>query len=97
MAKALHDANMLPKIICGSYIGALVAGLICAKTGAELEDVFAGDINITCFGSCDLNGSLRRKLVRLLKHGRLFDIKVIEECARDNIGDITFKASEKMV
>ncbi len=92
MAKALHDAQMLPKVICGSYIGALIAGLICSKTGEELSQVFAGNIDIDCFARNDTNGSsLKRKIVRLLKHGRLFDIHVIEECAKDNIGDITFK------
>lgn len=92
VAKALYDSQMLPKVICGSYIGALIAGLICAKTGDELAEIFTGNIDIECFKRNDSNGSsLKRKLVRLLKHARLFDIRVIEECAKDNIGDITFK------
>lgn len=89
VAKALHDAKMLPKVICGSYIGALMAGLICSKSAEELEQVFNESIvDLSCFEN---QGSFKRKLLRLLTHGRLFDIKVIEECAKQNIGDITFK------
>ena len=32
-----------------------------------------------------------RKLARLVRHGRLFDVRVLEEAARVNIGDCTFK------
>ncbi len=89
VAKALHDAKMLPKVICGSYIGALMAGLICSKSAEELEQVFnESKVDLSCFEN---QGSFKRKLLRLLTHGRLFDIKVIEECAKQNIGDITFK------
>lgn len=87
---------MLPKVICGSYIGALIAGLICTKSGEELTRVFAGGIDIECFLRNDsTSSSVKRKIVRLLKHGRLFDIQVIEECAKANIGDITFKVRPK--
>lgn len=89
VAKALHDAKMLPKVICGSYIGALMAGLICSKSPEELEVLLTeGQVNLACF---DNEGSFQRKFARLLKYGRLFDIKIIEDCAKQNIGDITFK------
>lgn len=91
VAKALFDAKMLPKVICGSYIGALMAGLICSKSPEELEQVFNDyTVDLTCFEN---QGSFKRKLLRLLTNGRLLDIKVIEECAKLNIGDITFKVS----
>lgn len=91
VAKALYDAKMLPKVICGSYIGALMAGLICSKSPEELEQVFNDFmVDLSCFEN---QGSFKRKLMRLLTHGRLFDIKIIEECAKLNIGDITFKVS----
>lgn len=92
VAKALYDAKMLPKVICGSYIGALMAGLICSKSSEELEQVFKeAKVELSCFEN---QGSFKRKLLRILTHGRLFDIKVIEECAKQNIGDITFKVSK---
>lgn len=94
VAKALYDAKMLPKVICGSYIGALMAALICSKSPEELEQVFyESKIDLSSFEN---QGSFKRKLLRLLTHGRLFDIKVIEECAKQNIGDITFKVNGKL-
>ena len=95
VAKALYNLKMLPKVICGSYIGALMAGLICSKSPEELEQVFnEGKVDLSCFEN---QGSFKRKLLRLLTHGRLFDIKIIEECAKQNIGDITFKVSILMI
>ena len=91
VAKGLYDAKMLPKVICGSYIGALIAALICTKSTEELDKVFSeAKVNLDCFEN---QGSFKRKLLRILKHGRLLDIKVIEECAKQNIGDITFKVN----
>jgi TAG lipase / lysophosphatidylethanolamine acyltransferase len=93
VAKGLFDLKMLPKVICGSYIGALIAGLICSKSPEELEILFNEvKVDLTSFEN---QGSFKRKLLRLLKHGRLFDIKVVEDCAKQNIGDITFKVNEK--
>ena len=93
VAKALHEAKMLPKVICGSYIGALMAGLICSKSPEEIEELFnEAKVDLSCF---DNQGSFKRKILRLLTHGRLFDIKVIEDCAKQNIGDITFKVRKK--
>lgn len=94
VAKALYDAKMLPKVICGSYIGALMAGLICSKSPEELDQVFR-EANVE-LSSFENQGSFKRKLLRLLTHGRLFDIKIIEECAKQNIGDITFKVNYKL-
>ena len=89
VAKALYNSKMLPKVICGSYIGALMAGLICSKSSTELDELFyESKVDLTCFEN---QGSFKRKLLRLLTHGRLLDIKIIEECAQQNIGDITFK------
>ena len=93
VAKALYEAGMLPKIICGSYIGALMAALICIQDEEGLKKAFSGkDYKLCAFtGSGGIGGSWRRKIIRFLKHGRIFDIRVIEECARDNFGDITFR------
>lgn len=92
VVKALHERHLMPKIFCGSYIGALVASLICVQEPGKLEEILRGQsIRFDAFYRNGSQGSFRRKLTRLLKHGRLFDIRVMEECARHNIGDITFK------
>jgi len=36
-------------------------------------------------------GAMRRRLHRLLDKGVLMDVKVLQDCLRDNIGDITFR------
>jgi TAG lipase/lysophosphatidylethanolamine acyltransferase len=36
VAKCLYEQNMLPKIICGNSVGALIAAMVCTKTEDEL-------------------------------------------------------------
>lgn len=92
VVKTLHDLRMMPKIFCGSYIGALIASLICVQEPSKLSKILSGEnINFEAFFKHGSQGSFRRRFVRLLKYGRLFDVRVLEECARSNIGDITFK------
>jgi TAG lipase/lysophosphatidylethanolamine acyltransferase len=92
VVKALHDQNLMPRIICGSYVGALVASLICVQEPEKLKAILSGDsIKFDAFYRNGAQGSFKRKLTRFLKHGRLFDIRIMEECARNNIGDVTFK------
>ena len=89
VAKALYNSGMLPDIICGSYIGALAAAIICVTDKAGLEKVFKGEIDLEVLKH-QPGSSWRRKATRLLKYGKLFDIQVIEQAARNNLGDITF-------
>ncbi|PJF19595.1 Tgl5p [Paramicrosporidium saccamoebae] len=92
VVKALHERNLMPRIICGSYVGALVASLICVQDASKLSEIFSGEtIKFDAFYRNGAQGSFKRKLTRFLKHGRLFDIRVMEECARHNIGDVTFR------
>lgn len=92
VVKALHERGLMPKIFCGSYIGALIAALICVQEPAGLARILSGErIQFEAFFKNGSRGSFRRRLTRLLKYGRLLDIHVLEECARANIGDITFK------
>lgn len=91
VAKALFEAGMLPDILCGSYIGALAAAIIGVNDDDGLRRVFAGHIDIGAFRNHGPQGSWQRRISRLLKHGRLFDIRVVEEAARANIGDVTFR------
>ena len=92
VVKALHHQGLMPKIFCGSYIGALIAALICVQAPARLREILNGEhIKFEAFFKNGAHSSFRRRLTRLLKYGRLFDIHVLEECARANIGDITFR------
>lgn len=40
VAKCLFEQNMLPKIICGNSVGALIAAMVCIKTEDELPVCF---------------------------------------------------------
>lgn len=94
--KTLYECGMLPRIICGSYVGAIVASFVCIQDPRDLPGLFSGDrVDLGVFASAKrgggASGSWKRKIVRFLKQGHLLDIRVLEQCARDNMGDITFK------
>ena len=92
MVKALNENGLLPHIISGSSVGALIAAMVCVQTDEELPGIFEpGGIDLQAFSRKGRQGNFRRKLIRLLKHGYLMDVKVLEECVRANVGDLTFE------
>ncbi|ORX83908.1 patatin-domain-containing protein [Basidiobolus meristosporus CBS 931.73] len=96
VVKALHEQKLLPKILCGTGVGALIATLVCIHTDEELPDICKpGGINLQAFAKVKVEGNIRRKIDRLLKHGYLLDVKILEDCVRSNVGDITFEDAFK--
>ena len=92
VVKALWQKRLLPRIICGSSVGALIAALVCIHNDDELPSIFLpGGIDLRAFTNKGQKGSITRKISRFLKHGYLMDVKVIEDCVRSNLGDITFE------
>ncbi|ORY48594.1 hypothetical protein BCR33DRAFT_714343 [Rhizoclosmatium globosum] len=92
VAKTLFEQNMLPRIISGSSISALMAALICIHTDDELPTIFdASGIKLKSFEKRNTKGGYQRKLRRLLEHGYLLDADVLTQCVNDNLGDITFE------
>eukprot|EP01137_Pigoraptor_chileana_P007253 Opistho-2@52583 len=92
--KALHELDLLPRIMSGSSVGSLVAALICTTTDEYLSDVLKSEsLDISPFDrrGDDPTGALWRRFCRLIKHGVICDIVLLEECCRANIGDITFQ------
>lgn len=91
VVKALHEQNLLPKVISGTSVGALIAALICIHTKEELPQLFEpGGIDLAAF-AVKKKGSIKRKITRLFTKGYLLDIKVLEDCVEKNLGDITFE------
>ncbi|XP_049852626.1 uncharacterized protein LOC126332792 isoform X2 [Schistocerca gregaria] len=86
--KVLYVNKLLPKVISGSSVGAIIASFFATKRDDELEDVFNRGISLRAF---DTKGSARRKLYRLLTEGALMDIRKLEKMIRDNVRDLTFK------
>ena len=107
VVKALHLRGLLPRIITGTSTGALVAALVGCSLNEDLLDVLKGrSIDMAAFERSRLrqksnSGQRRippgffptiwRRLKRFLTSGHFFDIRVIEQCAKDNLGDITFE------
>ncbi|KAF2761834.1 patatin-like serine hydrolase [Pseudovirgaria hyperparasitica] len=102
VVKALHLRGLLPRIIAGTATGALIAALVGVHTEDELLGFLSEDgIDLTAFTSrfekeCDdssvgLLQTLTRRLKRFLREGYLLDVGVLEQCVRDNVGDLTFE------
>ncbi|KNC96423.1 hypothetical protein, variant [Spizellomyces punctatus DAOM BR117] len=92
VVKALSEHHLLPRIISGSSVGALIAALVCVHTEQDLPCIFQpGGINLKAFAKKGIKGNITRKITRLLKYGYLMDVKVLEDCVRSNVGDLTFE------
>ncbi|ORZ40019.1 hypothetical protein BCR44DRAFT_115525, partial [Catenaria anguillulae PL171] len=92
VVKALHEQQLLPRVISGSAVGALIAALVCIHSDDELQHVLRhGGINLSAFEQVGQRGTFRRKLTRWLKYGHALDVKVLEDCVRSNVGDVTFE------
>jgi TAG lipase/lysophosphatidylethanolamine acyltransferase len=103
VVKALYLRGLLPKIITGTATGALIAALVGVHRDSRLLDVLKGDgINLSAFERARVRrrirrhssprlSTFRRRVKRFLQTGHFFDIAVLEECARENLGDVTFE------
>ncbi|PHZ09651.1 patatin-domain-containing protein [Rhizopus microsporus ATCC 52813] len=92
IVKALNEQGLLPRIISGTAIGAMIAALICIHTDEELPTILQPDgINLTAFSNKRATGHFKRRITRFLKYGYLMDMKVLQECVRANVGDLTFE------
>ncbi|KAJ3141478.1 hypothetical protein HK100_006233 [Physocladia obscura] len=95
VAKALFNNDLLPRIITGSSISALVAALICTHTDNDLPSIFdASAVKLEPFEKKG-GGGYRRKLRRLLETGYILDAKVFAQVIEDNLGDSTFEEAFK--
>jgi TAG lipase / lysophosphatidylethanolamine acyltransferase len=70
VVKALNESKLLPRIISGSSVGALIASLVCIHTEEELPDIFKENgIDLKAFSKKDAAGNIQRKLARFCKNG----------------------------
>ncbi|KAI8340814.1 hypothetical protein BC941DRAFT_418243 [Chlamydoabsidia padenii] len=92
VVKALNEQGLLPRIISATAVSAMIASLICIHTDDELPHILQPDgINLTAFSQQSDKGHFKRRVTRLLKYGYLMDMKVLQECVRANVGDLTFE------
>ncbi|KAG0029368.1 hypothetical protein BGZ82_007987 [Podila clonocystis] len=96
VVKTLFEHGLLPRIISGASVGALVAALVCVKTDDELPEIFLeGGIDLRAFQKVGVRGNLSRKITRLMTEGYLIDIKVLQDCIQTNVGNLTFDEAFK--
>ncbi|KAJ5802373.1 uncharacterized protein N7503_004823 [Penicillium pulvis] len=106
VVKALHLQGLLPRIITGTATGAMIAALVGIHPESELLELLEGEtIDMSAFDrrwKGHTNGSSAnkaegwlwtffRRLKRFLQTGHLFDMELLEECVRANVGDLTFE------
>ncbi|CAD6446634.1 0ac97dce-d309-4c8f-a49d-0a63cb36d791 [Sclerotinia trifoliorum] len=100
VVKALFNRGLLPRIVTGTATGALIAALVGIHTEDELPKFLNGEsIDLSAFAGKErgLQGSsgwwdtLTRRVRRFYREGYFLDLKVLEECVRANVGDLTFE------
>ncbi|KAJ5151836.1 hypothetical protein N7492_010131 [Penicillium capsulatum] len=104
VVKALHLRGLLPRIITGTATGAMIAALVGIHPEGELLSLLDGEtIDLSAFdgrrkdcahatnGTKGWISTFFRRLGRFLRTGNLFDMKLLEECVRVNVGDLTFE------
>ena len=107
VVKALFEQRLLPRIITGTSSGALIAAHVCVTKDEDLVAVLeATHINLDAFSrsqkahmtngvtswlSFSFIATLKRRYRRYLTSHHVFDIDVLAQCTRDNLGDITFE------
>ena len=84
VVKALHQHRLVPKVLSGSSIGAMVAAGIANRTDEELDELFERETDIAREGVAWL--SLRDARRR----GHLLDPAPMLEVVRTNCGEVTF-------
>src|SRR5690606_29913394 len=82
--KALWEKGLLPQVIAGSSIGAIIAGILGVHTDAEIPEMLVPE-------SHNLNAWKWRGLLSAMRGTGLMDQDTLKQCLRENIGDYTFK------
>lgn len=94
VVRALHEHNLLPRIVTGVGVGALIATLVCIHRDDELPEFLNGEgIDLSAFTGYSPSDSITglQRLKRFLAKGYLLDIHVLEKVVNDNVGDLTFE------
>lgn len=89
--KALFDNKLLPRIICGSSAGSIVASLLCTEEYEKVPYMIEKELKLGPFEYKHKKFSFFRKILRFVTTGVLYDSEVLREFMRENIGDLTFQ------
>ncbi|MEK6807060.1 MAG: DUF3336 domain-containing protein [Pseudomonadota bacterium] len=81
--KALHEQDLLPRVISGSSAGSIIAAMTCSRTDAELPAIFDSEsLNLRAFQNLSLRAAF--------KSGAMMDGHALDACLEANIGSETF-------
>jgi len=95
--KALHDNNLLPRVLSGSSVGSIICAMVGTRTDEELNDLFSPEGNSIKLNFFPPNGgSVRRKITRLFTQGVLMDIKILKRCVKANVAPLTFQEAYEL-
>ncbi|QDZ17736.1 triacylglycerol lipase [Chloropicon primus] len=89
VVKALHEQNLLPRVLSGSSVGALICAIVCTRTDPELVDLMEKFcyLDLSFFN----NSSLPQILKHIISKGSLHDIGFLAYRLRVLLGDYTFQ------
>ena len=90
--KALHDNHLLPRVLSGASVGAIVVAMLGTRTDEEIRRVFSDDVHLLALNFFPPDAeSTQRTFTRLLTTGTLMDINVLRACVRANVPNMTFQ------
>ena len=89
--KTLYEANLLPKIVCGSSAGSIVAAMLCTETIDRIPFLFERDLSLGAIEFKAKNNSLLSQIYRYITSGVLLDVEVLIGVLREHLGDLTFQ------
>ncbi|KAI8049122.1 putative esterase of the alpha-beta hydrolase superfamily [Gilbertella persicaria] len=88
----LLSGVLLPRIISGASSGSIMASLVCTKTNDELHTIFdPSTFRLDVFEREGEPDSSFARLHRLLTSGQVFNVDILREAIRANLGDMTFQ------
>ncbi|PXF47544.1 Triacylglycerol lipase SDP1 [Gracilariopsis chorda] len=98
VVKALLDQRLLPKVVCGTSAGALIASIVGIFQDEELDEMLKSEDLINpltgdtfVFRYFDEHLTFARRLRRFISKGFIQDVKMLQDCLRKTFGDLTFE------
>lgn len=102
VVKCLLDADLLPRVVCGTSAGALIASAVGIFDDEELGRCLSADelinpltnhpFSFRFFGD---DTSFQTRFKNLIRNGHLEDVSVLQDTLRYNFGDLTFEEAYK--
>lgn len=85
VVSALLDHQLLPAVICGSSMGAIIASGVSTRTDDELREMLA---NPSLIHRVAIRPA---RIAQFLERRSLLALEQLEEHVRENVGDMTFR------